>query len=82
MNKAKLDSFVVGTQRGYAYGLVDENGTRYLERYSRVKSWASQDIDAAYRFASSAAATLLYTLKQRPSLLKLSPMPGNLWDMA
>ena len=78
----KLKPYVVSTARGYAYGLRDDYGRRYLERYAHVEpglsDWGGK-IDRAYKIASDGAASLASTLAKRPELLTLKPMPGNVF---
>lgn len=78
----KLIGFVSVTQRGYAYGLRDREGTRYCEHYVRCASLSAADIDRAYQEARSNASSLESTWKRRPDLIRgrsgFGPMPGRL----
>ena len=74
----KMRTFVEVTQRGYAYGLCNEKGVRYCERYAPCGS-DNASIDRAYREASSGASALLSTYKRARRLIRdLGPMPGIL----
>ncbi|NIR17492.1 MAG: hypothetical protein GWN86_27715 [Desulfobacterales bacterium] len=64
----KLQTFVQGTQRGYAYGLCDERGRRYIEEYVHITK--TQSIDDAYQEASRNVASMLSTWQRRPDLLR------------
>lgn len=60
------ESYVEGTQRGYAYGLR-RDGERIHEGY--VASKTLTGLDGAYAEASRKAASLLETAKRRPDLI-------------
>jgi len=80
----KLRTFVNGTQRGYAYGLCDEKGKRYIEQYAHITQQKS--IDEAYAEATHNVASLLSTWKRRPDLLKRRSswqpenLPGSIYN--
>lgn len=80
--KGKVDSFVEGTQRGYAYGLVDETGQRIVERYVHPASSSPEDIEKAYQQASLGASLLLQTWKRRRDLVEdqSASLPGKLYS--
>jgi len=66
--------FLEGTQRGYAVGirkvLADgSDGRTIYEEYHRDNG-TTASIDAAYDAASRAAASLEYTWKHRPNLIR------------
>ncbi len=80
----KLQTFVQGTQRGYAYGLCDERGRRYIEEYVHITK--TQSIDDAYQEASRNVASMLSTWQRRPDLLRRRPswqpekLPGSVYE--
>lgn len=77
----KLFGYIEGTQTGFAYGLRDSDGTRYIEEYARVEpGWSDirRKIGRAYSRATASLSRLEYTYRNRPDLLKLSPMEGQL----
>lgn len=71
----KMESYIDGTQRGYAYGLKNREGQRILEGYVHCKSWDAAGIDAAYREAKKRAHGLLETWKRRPGLVMQQAQP-------
>ena len=81
---AGFDTFVVGTLRGYASGVVKAGtGSRMVERLFPVDSrLRPEDYDAAYSLASRSASRLLATINRgRTDLVRdWGEIPGSAYD--
>jgi hypothetical protein len=79
--KRDYRTYVGATQRGFVYGICDQDGTRYCERFVHCSDWSVDDLDSAYMHASMSASAMLSTVKRgRIDLIRdWGAMPGNVY---